>query len=217
VGSEIGKGKQLLIELHYFPCIRYLVYLYVFKRVIIDPEDKYTKQTYRNRCRINGANKIENLIIPTRKALLASNKSRIIEIDHQQKWKNKHWRAIQSAYGKAPFFEYYGQEIQDVFNKTTASLFVFSQRLLTKCLEILEMDVTLEFDAENSDYDKNGVYDARNRITPKTESMNDKIYAPEKYFQVFGNNFVPNLSIIDLIFCEGPQASSILKNCCASQ
>lgn len=203
--------RTLLIELHYLPCIQFFVYLASFEKTVIDLSAIYTKQTYRNRCRINGANKIEDLIIPVKK-----NKHPHIAIDYGQKWHTKHLRAIQSAYGKAPFFEYYADELFEIFNKKQISLLDLNKELLTKCLEILDLDLELNYSELINLEGENQLYDARNEINPKNTISKNSIYMPESYFQVFGNNFVNNLSIIDLIFCEGPQARHFIQKSCTS-
>lgn len=204
----------LFIELHYLPCIQYFVYLASFEKVIIDKSDVYTKQTYRNRCRINGANKREDLIIPVKKVHGSRMRTDHVGIDYSQKWFGKHLRAIQSAYGKAPFFEYYADDFWQIYNKKPKSLFELNKALLTKCLEILQVDVPIEYLANLEDRDKSGWYDAKNVINPKKQETVDALFAPSSYFQVFGNNFVDNLSVIDLIFCEGPQAKEIIMKSC---
>lgn len=200
----------LLIELHYLPCIQYFVYLSSFENVLIDPLDQYAKQTYRNRCRINGANKTEDLIIPVRKIHGKTLRMFEVEIDYGQKWLGKHQRAIQSAYGKAPFFEYYADEFWEIYNKKSQSLFDLNKALLTKCLEILQISVKLEFLAKQKETDKISLYDAKNAINPKKQETRNALFTSSPYFQVFGNNFVDNLSILDLIFCEGPQSREVI-------
>ena len=203
-----------MIELHYLPCIQYFAYLNSFEKIIIDQNDKFVKQTYRNRCRINGANKVEDLIIPIQKAAGKSKMYCDVLIDNNQKWLKNHLRAIQSAYGKAPFFEYYADEIFDVFYKNQISLISLSKELLTKCLELLDMKLNIEFTKNIIDSEANVPYNAINEINPKKSILGNSIFTPTKYFQVFGSNFANNLSIIDLIFCEGPQAKQIIENSC---
>ena len=210
--TAVLKDQQLLIEMHYLPSVAYFVYLRNFSSFVIDAEDIYTKQTYRNRCRINGANKIEDLIIPIKKNKSGKIRTSEVEIDHRQKWLNKHKRAIQSAYGKAPFFEYYADELFEIFNKKTQSLLLFNMELLTKCLEFLEMKLTINVGLIEKSENKTAVYDARNAINPKKQHSSHSLFSPEPYFQVFGNNFAANMSIIDLIFCEGPQAKFVVEN-----
>jgi hypothetical protein len=210
-------NKILIIELHHLPCIQYFVYLKTFKRIIIDFEDHYTKQTYRNRCYINGANKVQSLIIPIKKNRTNSRLTANVEIDYGQKWLGKHLRAIQSAYGKSPFFEYYADEFFDIFKKQPRYLQELNRELLTKCLEILNFDLDLEFGTLKEENTENLLYEAKNEINPKNIIDRNSVYHSREYFQVFGKNFVSNLSVIDLIFCEGPQASDIIEKSCACQ
>ena len=168
--------ETLLIELHYLPCIQYFVYLSSFENVIIDIGESYKKQTYRNRCCINGANKIEDLIIPVRKIHGTKTKMRDVEIDYSQKW-----------LGKA---------------------------LLTKCLELMQLEVQVEFLARKEALEENSLHDARNAINPKRKELMNALFSSSSYFQVFGKNFVDNLSIIDLIFCEGPRAREVIIRSC---
>ena len=211
------RNKTLIIELHHLPCIQYFVYLKTFKKIIIDPKDHYIKQTYRNRCHINGANKVQSLIIPIKKNSTASRLTTNVEIDYGQKWLGKHLRAIQSAYGKSPFFEYYADELFDIYNQKPRSLLELNKAMLTKCLEILSFDIDLEFAIPKEGKPENVYYDAKNEINPKNIIDRNSVYQPKEYFQVFGKNFVSNLSVIDLIFCEGPQASDIIEKSFAYQ
>lgn len=203
-------ADTIIIELHYLPCVAYFAYISSFKHVIIDVGDAYSKQSYRNRCRIKGANKVENLTIPVKgrdQKLPAYH----IEIDYNQKWLNNHQRAIQSAYGKAPFFEYYAEELFEVYQSRPPMLLDFNKALLTKCLEMLELQINLEFRENIEKISDISIFNAKNIIHPKKELPTKTLYSAKKYFQVFGKNFVPNLSVIDLIFCEGPGAGQILK------
>ena len=206
--------ETLLIELHYLPCIQYFVYLSSFENVIIDIGESYKKQTYRNRCCINGANKIEDLIIPVRKIHGIKTKMRDVEIDYSQKWLGKHLRAIQSAYGKAPFYEFYIDDFRQIYNKKPWSLFDLNKALLTKCLELMQLEVQVEFLARKEALEENSLHDARNAINPKRKELMNALFSSSSYFQVFGKNFVDNLSIIDLIFCEGPRAREVIIRSC---
>lgn len=207
----------LFVELHYLPCIQYFVYLSSFNKILIDPDDVYLKQTYRNRCRINGANNVENLIIPVKKIPNKKMMTRDVEIDYTQKWLNNHMRAIQSAYGKAPFFEYYREDFFEIYNKMPGRLLELNKELLTKCLEILDLNLNIEYAEIKEVTRKNDLCIIKNKINPKLLASKDLIYKPANYFQVFGNNFADNLSIIDLIFCEGPNARQILAKSLATE
>ena len=124
---------------------------------------------------------------------------------------NRHMRAIQSAYGKAPFFEYYADEIMEIYQGQTQKLFDLNMAFLTKCLELLELDIEVQLLDKTDTVVKTSLYDAKNAINPKKTISTDSGFKSINYFQVFGNNFVPNLSIIDLIFCEGPQAREYIR------
>ena len=201
----------LTIELHYLPSVAYFTYLSAFDKVIIDLGNPFIKQSYRNRCRINGANKIEDLIIPVLK-IKDNNSFSMVEIDYTQKWLNNHLRSLQSAYGKAPFFEYYSEDIFDVYRQKPRLLSELNRSLLTKCLEMLDLQIVVEFSDDFNKSAQKEVYDAKNVIHPKKSLEDDPIFQPKKYLQVFGKDFEVNLSVIDLIFCEGPGALEILKN-----
>lgn len=207
--------NTLFIELQYLPCIQYFAYLSSFDEILIDPDDIYLKQTYRNRCRINGVNNIENLIIPIKKASKNKLLTRNVEIDYNQKWLSKHIRAIKSAYGKAPFFEYYADELFEIYNKKSSHLLNLNKALLTKCLEIMDFDLKINYFNNLDEKEKNDVLDAKNEVNPKKSITENPFFTSVNYFQVFGSNFVDNLSIIDLIFCEGPNARHIIEKSCA--
>ncbi len=209
-----SRPQTLFIESQYLPCIQYIVYLCSFDKVVIPSNDIYIKQTYRNRCRINGANHIENLIIPIKKIPGTKPLTCQVGIDYEQKWLKNHVRAIQSAYGKAPFYEYYSDDILEVFHKKPIYLHDLNRRLLTKCLEILELNVKIEYPGIIDETQKNEVYNALNHINPKNICNQDPLFRSIDYFQVFGNNFADNLSIIDLIFCEGPRARQLIGKSC---
>ena len=100
--AEQTKSK-VLIDLQYLPCTRFFSTLLQFDEIVLESHEHYVKQSYRNRCYILGANKVEMLIVPVvdgNKKILVKD----IQIDYQQKWPEIHWRTIKAAYGKSPFF-----------------------------------------------------------------------------------------------------------------
>jgi len=200
-----------IIELQYLPQPIYFALLLKEPDLEIDGYEHYVKQSYRNRCRILTANGVDELSIP----VLGAGKKRIskdIRIDHSQKWLNRNWRAIQSAYGKAPFFEYYAEDMLAVYNKKHKYLFDLTQELLTQCLDFLKLDITLKFTSAYHDLKNEPLNDFRSKMSPKSNPKILNTLDQFPYQQVFGNNFVNNLSVIDLIFCEGPQAGEIIKS-----
>ena len=197
--------NAVLIELQYLPPISYFVLLRNFEEVFVEKFEHYQKQTYRNRCYINTSQGVETLILPVTakhgKTLITD-----IKIDYGQKWLNNHWRTIQSAYGKAPFFEYYQQDLHDTLFKRQEFLYDLNLELLKMCLKWLRYNIVVR---ETSLYEKipqTGVSDYRSAINPKKAEGCNRFFKSAEYQQVFGSKFVDNLSIIDLIFCEGPGA-----------
>lgn len=202
--------KKLLIDLHYFPSIEYFTTLFRYKKIVFEVEEHFEKQSYRNRCHILSANKTEKLSLPViggRKKI----KTKDITIDHTQRWQKDHWRAIQSAYGRAPFFEFFSHYFEPLFQKREKYLVDINLEILTICLQLLQTKIafslskTYEKEPESDEYS-----DLRSVIHPKKDFSDNNLYKPVVYPQVFGSNFVPNLSIIDLLFCEGPNAKNIV-------
>ena len=194
----------VLLDLQYLPSIAYFQAITRSGEVVLERHEHFVKQTYRNRCRINTANGPAMLIVPLGEK---HGKTPVtdLRIDYSQKWLNNHWRAIQSAYGNAPFFEYYADDLHRILFKRSPFLYELNYELLTMCLAWLKLNTNLR---ETTGYDKqplSSVTDLRSVIHPKKELL-ESFYTPVAYVQVFGKKFAPNLSIIDLVFCLGPGA-----------
>ena len=198
-----------IIEVQYLPSVSYFAALSVFREIVVEKHEHYQKQTYRNRCYINTVHGREMLIVP-----LTAKHGKVaitdIRIDHTQKWVNTHWRAIQSAYGKAPFFEHYAEDLHAALYKKFEFLYDMNLELLTMCLKFLKWNLPIRESAAYEVTLSETIQDLRSTINPKTAGFK-RFYTPAAYYQVFGNKFVDNLSLIDLIFCEGPGASGIVQ------
>ncbi len=200
---------DLLIELQYLPCLEYFTELLQHDTIYLEAWENFQKQSYRNRCAILTTNKIDVLSVPVQKSN-SKTLIRDLEIDHSQPWQKIHWRAIQSAYGKAPYYEYFSDYFNALYDKKTRFLWDLNLEALTICLKLLQIEKKVLFTTE---YNKEGeipvkmISDKRSLIHPKkTGEM-----AGIRYPQVFGRDFVPNLSIVDLLFNEGPNGKAILK------
>jgi hypothetical protein len=198
---------SLLIETQYFPPISYFAEILEHDTIVIEAWENYQKQSYRNRCAILSANKINILSIPVIKphqnVLI-----REVKIDYSQKWLNVHWRGIASAYGKAPFFEHYGDFFREILYKRNDFLFDLNMELLTLCLKLLGIKRTIKLsEGFNISGGLSNVNDKRNVIHPKGSRISTSV----NYRQVFGKDFVPDLSILDLLFCEGNNSLHVLK------
>jgi WbqC-like protein family len=202
--------SSLCVELHYLPSVVYFSAIVRAETVWIEAHEHFQKQTYRNRCHINTANGTDTLIVPV---IHHSDKMRILDVrvDYQQNWVNRHWGALKAAYGKAPFFDYFADEFDTIYRRKPAFLFELNCELLTICLKLMKVQPTLR---QTEAYQKelpSGQFDARATIHPKRVLGNNFFYQPVVYQQNFGTQFVPNLSIIDLLMCQGPAAKGILQ------
>lgn len=200
----------VLIELQYLPPLAWFVLLNEKKEFIIDAHEHYVKQSYRNRAYIKGPHQLEKLTVPVQGGNKKIKSSEIL-IDYRQKWVQQHWRALKTAYGKAPFFEHYAPYFQDVYAREPARLWELNWALLTLCLKLLHIDKTIGFTDAYLESTNPSILDYRSCINPKRTDVVTNIYRPVPYNQIFGKDFVGNLSIMDLLFCEGPAAGILLK------
>jgi hypothetical protein len=135
-----------------------------------------------------------------------------VRIDFSQKWLNNHWRTVKSAYGNAAFFEHYSDDLHDALFSKVDFLYDLNYILLSMCLKWLRWNMPIK---ETQSYDQTvaGPFlDLRLAINPKKLEQCYKFYYPVMYNQVFGSTFVENLSLIDLVFCEGPGAAKIIQD-----
>ncbi len=200
---------MVVIEPHYLGSLEYFVLLKQHGEVLLEINDSFQKQTYRNRTYFLTSNKVQSLSMPV--TYSSGVKTKEVKIDYSQRWIKDHWGAFYSGYGKAPFFEYFSEEFRSVWERKPAFLIdlnIFFFELIRKILK-LTIDVKL-----TEDYKHTYENDYRNVINPKQPFSNRKIYCSQSYSQLFGNTFVPNLSIIDLIMCEGSNSVQILNASC---
>jgi hypothetical protein len=187
-------------------------------RVVIEQYDHYTKQTYRNRCRILGANGIIDLVIPVVKYHGKKVYMKDVRIDYDTYWNRNHWKSIVSAYASAPFFEFMADSFTGYYSKKYRFLIDLNTELLYTVIDLLQVSA----DIRKSTYYKKSepVDDLREAIHPKRAFQHHTYtYHPVKYQQVFSDRhgFKSDLSILDLLFNEGPNALTILSDSMSSQ
>lgn len=199
-----------LIELHFLPSIEYFCALLPFEKITLEKHEHFTKQTYRNRCHILTAQGVARLTIPLTakhgKVLITD-----VQIDNTVRWQPNVWHTLESAYAKAPFYEHYADELRKEIFSGHKYLYEMNLRLLSMCLQWLKWKKTL---LESATYQKNPApetIDLRGLISAKKDFRLRETYQPQPYQQVFGNIFAPNLSLVDLVFCEGPYGTTLVK------
>jgi len=207
------KASPVLLEIQYLPSVPYFSELLWHGQVFIEQHEHYQKGTYRNRCHIAAANGLTRLTIPLIKGKNEQQAIRDVRIAYYEPWQRQHWQSIRSAYGNAPFFEFYVDALQPFYEKPYPFLFDFNWELLQTLLQLLRMEITLSLSESYIDSSEEGWLDLRNSITPKQHLQGAGLQVlTKRYHQVFENkhDFLPNLSMLDALFCMGPQAVEIL-------
>lgn len=203
---------EILLSTAYFPPIQYYTCLSEADNIIIEAHENYSKQTYRNRCKIYSPNGIQVLSVPVERGSFHKVEISSLKIDYSRSWQENHLRALKTAYNSSAFYEFYIDEIRDIIMRNHKYLIDLNMEILKKSLSLLELEKNI---AKTESYiDKSQSYrDLRNTIHPKKDDS-QFIEKLDKYFQVFSvdNGFIPNLSILDLIFNMGPESNSYLIN-----
>ena len=180
-------------------------------KIWIDVDEIYIKQSYRNRCYILGPNKTQVLSVPIHRGS-GKVSTRDVKIANENQWQNNHWRSLASAYGKTPFFTFFADDIRTTIYQPFNYLIDLNLALLTKCLELLMWNVEVDFwPRQASPATTSTVIDQRGKILGKNQLSRNSQFVPIRYIQAFGKDFVTNLSIIDLLFCEGPHADNVIR------
>jgi hypothetical protein len=194
-----------LLQTTYFGPVQWYQKLKRYDHCVIEQYDSYQKQTYRNRCVIATANGLQALTVPVE---VGGKKEEVREVrisDHNQ-WRRVHWNALQSAYSESPFFEYYADDIRPFFEQKYEFLIDFNEAIRQKMCELLDIETSVSY-SSGFMVQGSGFMDFREVIHAK-HPQDDPEFQPRSYWQVFQHRygFQPNLSILDLLFCMGPEA-----------
>ena len=175
--------------------------------ILWDVHQNYIKQTYRNRTFIHSANGLQILTVPVKHSKI---KFSLVEakIDNTIAWQKNHWRSIESAYSSSPFFEFYKDSLEEVYIKEYTYLTKFNFDIIKLILEWTDIEMKSKLSKDYKIRYENSL-DLRKNIENKKYPYFENI----KYRQVFSdkNGFLNDLSIMDLIFNEGPNSVTYLK------
>ena len=198
---------KMLFSTAYLPPGEYLARLVQTNEAFIEREENYLKQSYRNRCYILSAGGRQLLSVPVLLGSVHKTLIKDIRIDYSKRWQQVHLGALSSSYNSSPYYLYYFEIIERIILNSHKYLLDLNMDLLLAIIEILNIDTKVSYTTEFKSVTE-GENDFRYRINPKKKSD----YSAKKYLQVFNteNGFVPGLSIVDLIFNTGPEASSYL-------
>jgi hypothetical protein len=197
----------LFIPTYFAPIIQYVA-LIKNNEIVFEVEDNYEKQTYRNRCNIYTASGKLQLNIPIINKKNVRQKTKDIKIDNKYNWQTQHFRTLQNSYRSSPYYEFYEDDLKPLFEQKHEFLLDFN----IKCHEFIINSLQ-----ENISYTKTSIYnvesdliDFRNLVIARKEPN----YSLKSYTQVFKkkHGFISNLSILDLLFMEGPSTEIYLKN-----
>lgn len=206
--------RKILLSTSYFGPVQYFSKYLFSGNLIIENHENFIKQTYRNRCIIAGANGPIKLTVPVLRGSFHKTAINELEIDYSKRWQDIHWRTIESAYRSAPFFDYYEEEIKSVLKKQTQFLIEYNTELTSSILSILDIEPRHKLSNRYHNITSNNEdLDYRELIRPKNIEP-DILFEAFPYHQVFEEKlgFIPNLSILDLIFNAGPESIEILQS-----
>ena len=204
---------QILLSSAYLPPVQYFAHLQSAEQVWIEQYDHYQKQTYRNRCVIAAPDGPLSLTVPIEKPNTQKAFMRDIRISDHGNWRHLHWNAIESAYNHTPFFEYYKDDFRPFYEKKFDFLVDYNEQLCQLVCQLIDIDTSLQRTESYVAEPLNTIIDLRDAIHPKKEVMDNASFSAVPYYQVFQERlgFLPNLSIIDLLFNMGPEAILVLQ------
>ncbi|MFY0254286.1 WbqC family protein [Chitinophaga sp. 30R24] len=205
--TENAGGKVLLIESQYFPPIDVYKVLLNHDTLQLERYEHYQKLSYRNRCYVAGPNGRMILSVPLARGKNQRTVMKDVRISNEEQWQGLHWKTLVSAYRRSPWFEYYEPELQQLYEKEFQFLMDWNLACLEWVNNQLGFHVPVTF-TESYQKEAANVTDARESILPGPVTIGEPAYT-----QVFQERtgFITGLSILDLLFCEGKQAMTVLK------
>ena len=200
-----------LIHPTYFPCILSYSLMTSGNQILFEISDYYEKQTYRNRMYIQSANARQMLSVQVKHTHTDGKQLyKDVQISNDFDWQKLHWRSLETAYRTSPYFEFYEDDLIPLFKKKYKYLIDLNLEIIQIINDLLELKIPYKFtESYQKIYDN--TTDLRFLKNAKKEPEIVKEFPP--YTQMFldRHDFMPNLSILDLLFMEGPNTVSYLE------
>ncbi len=197
-----------ILPLSYLPSVEYVARL-LREQCVIDVGEHYVKRSERNRAYILSANKVMPLTVN----VVGGNRPRLpmrdVEIDYSKRWQHQHWVSILSAYKSSPYFDHYAPYLEPFYRREWRYLVDYNRELLEVLLRLLGSPMPLPLSEQYVEAREDDV-----DLRPKHRE--GSTFVAEPYFQNFSERmpFQPNLSVLDLLLCEGPAAiDGVLMRC----
>jgi len=199
--------KGAILPMFYLPPVAWFSQLNKSKNdILIDQEEHFIKQTYRNRAHIYSPDGILALTVPVVKGAKVHTKVKDVKISYDFNWQRLHWMSLQNCYRRSAYFEFYEDDFAPFYEMRYDNLFDYNQQQLKIILKLLKINANIKFTGEYEESYPDRA-DLRLSLDPKKEQPQQK-----PYFQLFEERkgFLNNLSIVDLLFNQGPQAVNYL-------
>ena len=196
--------KATIFPLFYLPPIHYFTALKQNQGdILLEIHEHFPKQTYRNRASIHSPNGKLDLIVPVEKGSAMHRPIKDIRISYEFNWQRIHWLSLQTSYRSSAFFEFYEDDFAPFYENKWEFLVDYNQELLTLISRLLKLNILFTPTTEYKPVEAE--LDFRFSIHPKKESL----FSVKPYYQVFEdrNGFIEDLSMVDLLFNQGPQSN----------
>ncbi len=200
--------KGAVFPMFYLPPIEYFTQLRNYKPdILIEKEEFFPKQTYRNHANIYSPDGMLTITVPVVKGSKLRSLAKDVKISYDFKWQRLHWLSLQSCYRRSAYFEYYEDDLAHFYENKQTFLFDYNQELLHLLLKLVKMPLNISY-TETYEKEYPNLTDLRSSMSAKKEPSTEQ----KPYFQVFEERkgFLRNLSIVDLLFSQGPNTINFL-------
>lgn len=215
-------NRWALLSTAYLAPVQHYALMYAYGRVCFEACERYVKQSFRNRCVIATAGGVQTLTVPVVKPSAGAGHDLIkdIRISDHGNWRHLHWNALEAAYGKSPFFEFYADDFLPFYTRRWDFLFDFNEAIRETVCRLLDLQPLEVCRTAAYGTVEGGADDFRPLAEPGCTLPELSGFRLPEYYQVFTRKwgFLSNLSIADLLFNMGPEAllvlrDSVRKNC----